>query len=477
MDQKSVDKNGEKITASDNGCQENTTAIPCHDSELCCALVDQSIMGIVIVQDYQIVFANQKFAEMTGYSIEELLALPLEKVKDLVHPEDQKMVWERWRRRLQGESISPHYEYRGLKRNGEIIWLEMHASRIIFRGKPAILGMVCEITETKKAKECLKEQEELYRILVEQSHDAIYIYRGDSFLFVNKELCSITGYTEEELYKINLWNLIHPEDRERILEIAQKRARGEEVPNTYVARIITKCGEVRYGEFAVSRIHYGGEYAAMGSARDITERMQTEEKLKESLQKLRTTINNTLKAMAKILESRDPYTAGHQQRVAKLTKAIAERMGLNKDRVDCIYTAAVIHDIGKIYVPAEILSRPTKLNKSEFALIKTHPQIGYDILTSIDFPWPIAEIVLQHHERLNGSGYPRGLKNGEIRLEAKILALADVVEAMSSHRPYRPAKSMDETLSEIENNKGVLYDSQIVDVCLDIFRKHAFSFD
>ncbi len=210
--------------------------------------------------------------------------------------------------------------------------------------------------------------------------------------------------------------------------------------------------------------------------RNITPRKRAESELKQSLYKLEVTIENTLRAMAKILETRDPYTAGHQQRVAVLAMAIAKEMHLPENQLKGLHIAALIHDIGKICVPAEILSRPTNLTESEFALLKTHPEVGYKILKNIEFRWPVAEIIVQHHERLDGSGYPRGLKNGEIMLEAKILAVADVVEAMLSHRPYRPTRGIKTTLEEIEDNKNILYEPEVVDVCLKLFNEKAFKF-
>ncbi|MFH0797593.1 MAG: HD-GYP domain-containing protein [Candidatus Omnitrophota bacterium] len=181
-------------------------------------------------------------------------------------------------------------------------------------------------------------------------------------------------------------------------------------------------------------------------------------------------------ALSFLAEKKDPYTAGHQQRVAKLACAIAEEMGFSADQVKSIRVAGILHDIGKIYVPAEILAKPGKLNEAEFNIIKCHPQMGYDIVRVIKFPWPIAQFVLQHHERCNGSGYPQGLSDGQILLEAKILAVADVVEAMSSHRPYRPALGVDQALKEISKNQGLLYEPIVVDACLNLFQKKQFTF-
>ena len=193
-------------------------------------------------------------------------------------------------------------------------------------------------------------------------------------------------------------------------------------------------------------------------------------------ERLEQTLAQTVSAMAAVTEMRDPYTAGHQKRAADLANAIAGEMGLNGPQIQALNFAAMTYEIGKIQIPAEILSRPGRLNKTERDLINIHPQAGYDILKEIDFPWPIAQIVLQHHERLDGSGYPQGLKGDEILLEARIIAVADVVEAMFSHRPYRPALGVDAALAEIIANKGVLYDPAVVDACVRLFRERGFSF-
>ncbi len=192
--------------------------------------------------------------------------------------------------------------------------------------------------------------------------------------------------------------------------------------------------------------------------------------------KLLETLDGVIRIIARIVETRDAYTAGHQQRVAELARAMAEKMGFSPDQVKGIHMAGLIHDVGKIAVPAEILSKPCRLNDMEFGLIKAHPRTGYDILKGIEFPWPLAEVVYQHHEKMNGSGYPQGLKENEILLEARIMVVADVVEAMASHRPYRAALGIDAALDEISRNRGVLYDSQVVDVCLDVFRDGEFKF-
>jgi len=216
--------------------------------------------------------------------------------------------------------------------------------------------------------------------------------------------------------------------------------------------------------------------ATLNFVRDITTQKNAEEELRHSVDKLRKITGATIQAMSQTVEVRDPYTAGHQRRVADLARAIATRMKLSPDRVDGIRMAGVIHDIGKISVPAEILSKPGLLTPLEFSFIKTHSQVGYDILKDIEFPWDIATMVLQHHERLDGSGYPQGVTGDRILLEARILTVADVVEAMASHRPYRPSLGLDKALEEIVDKKGRFYDPDVVEACVGLFTENKFAF-
>ncbi|HEY3417484.1 MAG TPA: PAS domain S-box protein, partial [Armatimonadota bacterium] len=209
---------------------------------------------------------------------------------------------------------------------------------------------------------------------------------------------------------------------------------------------------------------------------DVTERKRAEERLKDHTNKLQEIINHTIAAIAKIVELRDPYTAGHEQQVSNLATAIAEEMGLNHDQIEGVRVGGMLHDIGKIYVPAELLSKPGVLSEIEFELIKMHPKAGKDILDAIDFPWRISDMAHQHHERINGSGYPCGLEGERILLEARILAVADVVESMASHRPYRKARGIEAALQEVTSKAGILYDKKVVDACVTLFNERGFSF-
>jgi len=214
---------------------------------------------------------------------------------------------------------------------------------------------------------------------------------------------------------------------------------------------------------------------ALNEADEKRKRKKAEEELKKSYTKLTKTFDQIVDAFSSLSEKKDPYTAGHQRNVSLLACSIAKKMNLSDDLINGLRIAGLLHDIGKMYVPSEILNKPGKLNEFEFNIIKTHPQVGYDILKNIQFPWPVALIILQHHERIDGSGYNQGLLAKDILLEAKILAVSDVIEAMISHRPYRPALGLEKALNEISKNKGIYYDTEVSRSCLELFYEEEFT--
>ena len=312
------------------------------------------------------------------------------------------------------------------------------------------------IRELESRESQRREVEELYRTIAGSLHTGFYIIQDQRFQFINPYIQKLTGYREEELLGKDVLDLVHPEDRDAVINnIATVLKTGRFNPFEY--RILTRDGKVRWIMDSVSTIRQNGKRAIFGNALDITERKQTADEINQTLIKLGKTIESTIQAMAVIVETRDPYTSGHQQQVSRIASAIGREMGLPEDRLQGLRLAAIIHDIGKIYIPAEILSKPGKLSEMEFKMMKMHPQVGYNILKTIEFPYPLAQIVLQHHERLNGSGYPLGLAGKDILLEARILGVADVVDAMACHRPYRAALGIDQAVNEISQNSGFLY--------------------
>jgi PAS domain S-box-containing protein/putative nucleotidyltransferase with HDIG domain len=333
-----------------------------------------------------------------------------------------------------------------------------------------------EVRERKRAIKILKASEERYSLVLKNCNQAICVAQDGVFKFVSPKATEISGYSEKELTSRPFITLVHPDDQETVFKYHMERISGKYVPPVYSFRIVDKENNIKWIEINAVAISWENKPATLNFLSDITERKQAVEKVQQSYQRLQATMQGTIKVMSSIVELRDPYTAGHQFRVTKLACRIAEIMGLPSEQIDGLRAAGLVHDIGKIYVPTEILSKPGQLSDTELTMIKAHPKVGYDILKQIEFPWPVADIVLQHHERLNGTGYPSGLSGDDILIEARILAVADVIEATASHRPYRAGLGIDSALEEISQAQGVLYDSKVVEACLTLFKSKGFSF-
>ena len=336
-------------------------------------------------------------------------------------------------------------------------------------------GIVRDATERKQAEETLKNSELKYRNIFENAIEGIYQSTIEGrFITANAALARMAGYdSPEELIESikdigNQLN-VHPEDRERLIEIIEAKGFADGFEVEFYKKDGSKVWVVINARTV--KDEQGKILYLEGLIEDITIRKHAEEQLQQTLDSLKNAVGATIQVMVSAVEARDPYTAGHQIRSADLARVIATEMGLYQDKIEGIRIAGSIHDIGKLSIPAEILSKPTKLTDIEFSLIKEHSQRGYEMLKNVESPWPLAQIVYQHHERMNGSGYPRNLKGDEIIMEARILAVADVVEAMASHRPYRAALGIDAALEEIEKNKGIIYDNAVADACLRLFRE------
>ena len=361
------------------------------------------------------------------------------------------------------------------------------AGDYIMKGNLARLGLAVERELEKKdmrikqkqAEDALRENEAKYRTILESIGDGYYETDLDgNFTFFNNALIHIWGYPENELLGMNNRAYTDASTAKRLYEMHNRVYKTGEPGRLFDYEIIRKNGQRRHvqSSFTLLTDATGKPRGFRGIVRDITELKQMEKDRLETLDRLRKSLGATINAMASMVESRDPYTAGHQRRVADLARAIATEMKLDINRIDGLRMAATIHDLGKISIPAEILTKPTRLTDVEFMLVKTHSQAGYDILKDIDFPWPIARMVLEHHERVDGSGYPNHLKGDEILEESKILTVSDVVEAIASHRPYRPSLGVDVALEEISRNRGLFYDAGVVDSCLHLFKENRFSF-
>ena len=344
---------------------------------------------------------------------------------------------------------------------------------------------------TSRTKELLKSRAELSREklfferLFEESPDALVLESGDghSIIRVNKGFSRLFGYTREEVEGKTLNEVVVPDELlEEGIFLDSRVGHGEPIFVETVRK--SKDGTpidvslisvpVKIDEGVVASYTIYRDISAAKEARRAL--IESRENIRKNLESMSRTWEQTIEVLATAAETRDPYTAGHQRNVSVLSEAIAMELGLDGDRIHSIRMAGLVHDIGKINVPAEILSKPGALGEVEFALIRTHPEIGYEIMKNIELPWRLADMIRQHHERMDGSGYPDGLKGDDILLEARIIAVADVVEAMSSHRPYRASLGVESALEEIEKNRGSRYDADVVDACLKLFREKEFRF-
>lgn len=328
--------------------------------------------------------------------------------------------------------------------------------------------------------ERLQEREKRFRILAESAPDIIFILDVEgTLLYINPAWKKILGHRQEDIVGRNLVAFVEEEDVNR-LEQLLKIVRKNKTPIMDILLTIKSLPgiEHNFSFNCAPNIDEGGHVDSLvGIFTDMTDLRRSEVELKKSYEKLEVAMSGTISVISLISESRDPYTAGHQRGVADLAAAIAREMGLPEERTKMIHMAGLIHDIGKINVPAEILSKPGKLNSVELSLIKNHPETGYNILSQVDFTPIISQIVYQHHEKIDGSGYPRMLSGDKIILEARIITVADVVEAMANHRPYRPALGIEKALDEIRANRGVTYDPDVADACIALFANNRFHFE
>ena len=423
----------------------------------------------------QVLDVNPALVLMLGYpSREAMLTIH---VADGYGDEKERTQWQTL---IEREGVVRGVETQWRRLDGTIIWVR--ESALAIRDNEGRIthyeGVVEDITEHKQAEEKLRESEanlkeaqalgrmgnwefDLDKQTIQWSDQVYRLYERDPAL-------GPPTIEEEAAY-------YSPEQAERLHEYSRIAA---EQGRAYEYDLEARLPSGRIAHFAATMRPFedgGGRIVKLfGTVQDITERKRAEEQLKKSLQQTKKVLEEVVWTLSSIVEKRDPYTAGHQRRVADLACAIAGELNLPEVQIEGIRVAGVLHDIGKINVPAEILSKTGRLSEAEFNIIKTHAQVGKEILESIDFPWPVAQVAHQHHERLNGTGYPQGLSDGKIILEAKIMAVADVVEAMASHRPYRPALGVEKALEEISSQRGLLYDPQAVDACRELFDKKGY---
>jgi len=461
------------------------------------SILDALPVAVIGLRERQIISANRAVEAIFGWKPEEIIG----RNTRLLYRSDEEF-----------EEIGRHFypvlerqrifseEFPCRHRDGHDILCFVSTSRIgaNLEGK-RIVATYEDITERKRAEAALKGSEERLRAILEGSPTPTFVIdRSHRLIGWNKALEELTGVRSDDVIDTDGHSkILYGEKRPTVADLLVDGAadltaeirkwygghyrRSELLEEAYEATgpFSFPGKEPHWLHFTSAAIRdaKGGMIGAIETMTDISPLKRAEDELRENVERLKKVMSGVIRAIDVIVETRDPYTAGHQHQVARLATTIATEMGLPADTVEAIYVAASIHDLGKIYVPAEILSKPGRISDIERGFIRTHPQVGYDILKSIDFPWPIAEIVLQHHERMDGSGYPRGLKDGDIRIEARIIGLADVVESMGSHRPYRPTLGIEKALDEIRTNRGILYDSDVVDVCLALFQEKGFRFE
>ena len=447
--------------------------------------LDESPLGVrIVTAEGETLYANRAIVDIYGYdSIEELRGAPL---KELYTPESYAEFKIRKGKRERGEFCPPEYDISIVRKNGEVRHVHAFRKEIFWNGARQFQVIYQDITDRKRAEETLKKSERQYRLLADNIHDVIFVMDMNlNYSYLSPSVKLLRGYEPEEAMKQTPAQTVTPSSLNlalgilsEVMELEKSEHRDIYVSRTFQVEMSRKDGTSVWTEVKASLIRDENQRAIgiMGVTRDITDRKQSEDELQKTLGRLRKSIDTTIGVLVSAVESRDPYTAGHQLRVADLARAIATEMGLPQDKIDGIRMAGSIHDIGKLSIPVEILSKPTKLTDIEFTLIKGHSKIGYEMLKDVESPWPLAQIVYQHHERMNGTGYPRNLKGDEILMEARIMTVADVVEAIASHRPYRAALGVEIALEEIEKNKGVFYDATVADACLRLFREKGYQF-
>jgi PAS domain S-box-containing protein len=449
-------------------------------------LVD-NMADVITVMDMNLRFTyvSPSIKRMRGYTPEEAVAQTFEQV---MTPESLQISARIIEEELQLEASGTAdpgririVEVEQYRKDGSIVLMENHLSFMRDEAKKAvgIISVSHDITARKWAEVNLKESKELTEAVVENVPLMIFLKEAVDLRFVifNRAGEELLGYDRKVLLGKNNLDLFPPEQAAHFMAKDREVLDGEsdilDIPEEPI--LTAKKGQrLLHTRKVCIKGADGATKYLLGISEDITERKRAEEELQRTLESLRKSFAATIQVMVAAVESRDPYTAGHQIRSADLARAIATEMGLPPEKIDGIRTAGAIHDIGKLSIPAEILSKPTKLSAIELSLIKEHSLKGYEMLKDVESPWPLAEMVYQHHERMDGSGYPRNLKGDEILMEARILAVADVVEAMASHRPYRPGLGIDAALKEIEKNKGIFYDDAVADACLRLFREKGF---
>jgi PAS domain S-box-containing protein len=449
---------------------------------------DQSPVAKSLTRPSGEIEVNRAFLDMLGYTESEIQERGT--WQHLTHPDDMANSQAVVDSLLSGERSVARFEKRYLHKDGSIVWAELQTGlRRDANGEPDFfITTVLDITERRQAEAALQASEAGYSALVEQMIDGVVVADESGAIAVwNTGMVSLSGIEKCDAIGMPIWaiearmvpdELRTPDLADRIQAAFENVAKCPEQwsQEPYDHAVVRADGTrriVQDSPFVVVTEH---DVRLCAVLRDITDRRQLETDREEGLQRLAKAYASTVEIVSQVAEVRDPYTAGHQRRVAELAVAISEGVGMTAEQTEEIRIAALLHDIGKLSVPLEILSKLGKLTDIEFELIKGHSEAGYLIIAAADLEGPTAEIVRQHHERCDGTGYPRGLGADELLPASKVIAVADVVEAMVSHRPYRPALDVNVALAEIERGEGLQYDADVCEVCLRLFREQGFVF-
>lgn len=443
-------------------------------------IIFESIVEGIVVTDRKgnIVLLNSSAMDMIGCSYE-VIGRELEEIFNIVNEETGSPVDN------PVEKVLETGETQGLANHTVLITKDGHEKAIADSASPVIdpdsgliKGVVMvfrDVSQERELRKSLEESERKYRALFENTGAASCLLDNDTTIrLANKKMEELTGYKKEEIEGKMSWKSLvaNRKDLKKMLKYHKARREiNNYAPGNYEFVLRDREGKQRDVLATVDIIENSSRSVA--SFTDVTRLKEVEKDLQDKISSLNLMVDGVINALGSTVKIRDSYTYKHQKGVARLAVAIAEKMGMSEEEYKGLYLAALIHDVGKIKVPVEILTKNARLTELEFEIIKTHPEAGFDILSNIEFPWPIAEIVKQHHEKIDGSGYPQGLVGSDILLESRIITVADVVEAMSSHRPYRPALGIDTALEEIRENCGILYDSKVVNACFDVFEENS----
>lgn len=427
-------------------------------------------MWVYDLETLGILDVNDTAVARYGYSRAEFLAMT---IKDLRPSEDIPRLLDNISH-LAADGVDNAGIWRHIRKDRSVIDVEITSHIVSYAGRRAEMVLAIDVTDRLRALAQLSESEQRYRALTEQTISGVFTLEDGRIGFTNARIEEIFGFQRDELKGQSLRILVSPEDWPHAEE-AVARLTSREVPSLRLEiNCIRKDGVKILISSHAALATISGKSVILGMLQDISEARRAEDTIRDYATRLETTLLGTLNIITRLIELRDPYTSGHQKNVGDIAAAIAAEMGLPEFLQNGLKVAGAVHDVGKIMVPAEILTKPGRLTANEYALVKEHAEQGYEVLKAVKFPWPVAEVAGQHHERLDGSGYPKGLKGDEIILEARIVAVADVMESMAGHRPYRPALGIDKALAEIEANAGRLYDAEVVAACSRLFRERGY---